>query len=287
MITGIETREPTYGLPALWIESDQREAARKAKYTLVDPETVLFTHLCEQVRQRSADLLTRAEVERMLTRLREGQPGLVEELVPTQLSLSEVQKVFQNLLREKVPVRHLQAIIEGLIDGARVSKDPSLLTEVVRQRLSLAICNAFSNDQKTLQVLTLDPAVEESLMRALTPPRADGSEGGAPDPRVLETTLMRVAAAAERMLKVNLIPLLICAPALRRHLRSLCERAAPHLHVISLSEIANGFDLKVFAAISASSVNAGVSSGMSSSATSPASPTVLPRNIQPSATATS
>jgi flagellar biosynthesis protein FlhA len=184
----------------------------------------------------------------MLTRLREGQPGLVEELVPTQLSLSEVQKVFQNLLREKVPVRHLQAIIEGLIDGARVSKDPSLLTEVVRQRLSLAICNAFSNDQRTL---------------------------------------MRVAAAAERMLKVNLIPLLICAPALRRHLRSLCERAAPHLHVISLSEIANGFDLKVFAAISASSVNAGVSSGMSSSATSPASPTVLPRNIQPSATATS
>jgi len=245
-VPGIETREPTYGLPALWIEPDQRDAARLAKYTLVDPTTVVFTHLSESIRQRVADLLTRSETERMLARLRTNQPGLVEELVPTVLTMSDVQKVLQNLLREKVPVRNLQAIVEALIDGARQSKDPATLTERVRERLAVSICNTLSADRKTLHVLTLDPAVEEGLLGG--PPEAAASR----DPRLLDGVLVRLAANAEKMMKSNLIPVLLCAPELRRQLRALCERAAPHLRVISIAEIAPGFELRAFSSITAS-----------------------------------
>jgi flagellar biosynthesis protein FlhA len=244
LVPGVETREPTYGLPALWIEPDQRDAARQAKYTLVDPTTVIFTHLSETIRQRVPELLTRAETERMLARLRTNQPGLVEELVPTVLTLSDVQKVLQNLLREKVPVRNLQAIVEALLDGARASKDPAALTERVRERLAASICNGLSTDRKTLHVLTLDPTVEEGLL-------GNVSDNPTPrDPRLLDNVVMRLAAAAEKMMKSNLTPVVLCTPELRRQLRALCERAAPHLRVISVAEVAPGFELRAFSSIS-------------------------------------
>jgi flagellar biosynthesis protein FlhA len=250
LVPGIETREPTYGLPALWIEEGTREAARKAKYTLVDATTVLFTHLCELIRQRTAELLTRAETERMLARLRPAQPGLVEELVPTQLALSDVQKVLQNLLREKVPVRNLQAIVEGLIDGVRTSKDPAVLTELARQRLAVSICNSLSPDRKTLHVLTLDPSTEEGLVGATAVAAGAMTPARPVDPRLLDTVLVRIAAAVDKMIRNNLVPVILCTPELRRHLRTLCERVSPHLRVISLAEIASGFELRAFASIS-------------------------------------
>ncbi len=245
-VPGLETREPTYGLPALWIEDAHRDTARLAKFTLVDPTTVLFTHLSEVVRQRVPELLTRAETERMLSRVRVLQPGLVEELVPTILALTDVQKVLQNLLREKVPVRNLQAIVEALCDGARTSKDSGALTEVVRQRLAMSICNSLSPDRKTLHVLTLDPVLEEHLLGG----RRDSAF--AVDARKVDATLVRIAAQAEKMLKSNLIPIVLVSADIRRHLRALCERAAPHLRVISMSEVPPGFELRAFASISAS-----------------------------------
>lgn len=254
LIKGVETREPTYGLPALWIEEEQREAARAAKYTLVDPPTVLFTHLCEVIRRGAADLITRAETERMLARVREMQPGLVEELVPTQLALSDVQKVLQNLVREKVPVRNLQAIVEALIDGVRSGKDPAVLTEVVRQRLATSICNSLSTEGKTLHVLTLDPAVEEGLMSATAGVPASAARRA--DPRLLDGVLVRIANATEKMLKKNLTPIVLCAPEVRRPLRQLCSRSAPHLRVISLAEIADGFELRAFSSISMAGIGA-------------------------------
>lgn len=251
LVPGTETREPTYGLPALWIEESEREAARKARYTLVEPPNVLFTHLCEVIRQRSPELLTRAETERMLARVRTMQPGLVEELVPTQLALSDVQKVLQNLVREKVPVRNLRAIVEGLIDGARSSKDPSVLTEGVRQRLAHSICNSLSADRKTLHVLTLEPGVEESLIAVVAPlPVAPNEPPRRHDPRLLDAVLTRIGAATEKMIKSNHAPVMLCTPELRRHLRTLCERAAPHLRVISLAEVATGFEVRSFSSIS-------------------------------------
>jgi len=244
-LPGLPAREPTYGLPALWIDEATREAARAQRCTLVDATTVLFTHLAETIRQRAAELLTRAEAERMLARLREREPGLVEELVPAVLSVGDVQKVLQNLLCEKVPVRQLATIVEALLDGARVTKDPALLTEAVRQRLATGICNSLSTDHRTLHVLTLDPGVEQRLLGS-----AERDAGG--DPRAWDSVLPRLAAAAERMLKSNLVPVVLCTAEGRRPLRLLCERAIPHLRVISVAEVPAGFELRAFSSIGTS-----------------------------------
>jgi flagellar biosynthesis protein FlhA len=248
LVPGIETKDPSYGLPALWIEPNQREAARAAKYTLVDTTTVLVTHLSETLRLQAAALLTRTEADRMLARLRVAQPGLVEELVPTQLSVGDVQKVLQGLMKEKVPVRNLQAIVETLIDAAKLSKDPGLLVEFVRQRLATTICNALSPDKKVLHVLTLHPELEGQLLQTVA--GVDATRVVQIDPRLTETVLLKLAQQAERMLKSSMTPVVLCPVELRRHLRSLSERAIPHLRVLSVAEIPIQFELRAFASVS-------------------------------------
>lgn len=245
-LKGIETREPTYGLPAVWIDDSERETARAARYTLVDAGTVFITHLTEVLKQQSAMLLTRTETDKLLQRIRDAQPGLVEELVPTVLSVSDVQKILQNLLREKVSVRHLEAILETLVDVGRSSKDLGHLTEMVRQKLGTAICQDLLGGQGALQVLTLDPLVEQTLMQSLRQ-----AEGGnmVIDPRYADQLLAHMAAQAERMMKANMQPVLLCAPDLRRHLRALCERVLPHLRVLSMAEVPNSVNLKAYGAV--------------------------------------
>jgi flagellar biosynthesis protein FlhA len=149
-----------------------------------------------------------------------------------------------------VPVRNLQAIVEALLDGVRHGKDPAVLTEVVRQRLAMSICNGLSTDRRTLHVLTLDPSVEEGLLAISGAAMGAADAAKRVDPRLLDTVLVRIAAAAEKMIKSNLVPVILCAPDLRRHLRLLCERVAPHLRVISLAEVASGFELRSFQSIS-------------------------------------
>jgi flagellar biosynthesis protein FlhA len=248
LIPGVETRDPSYGLPALWIEPAQREAARAAKYTLVDPTTVLVTHLSETLRQQAAALLTRTEADKMLARLRVAQPGLVEELIPTLLSVGDVQKVLQSLMREKVPVRNLQAIIESLLDAAKASKDAAYLVEQVRQRLSTTICNTLSADKKTLNVMTLHPEIEMQLLRIVSGGGADGAQ--IVDPRLSETVLLKLAQHAEKMMRNSMVPVLLCPVDLRRHIRSLSERAIPHLRVLSVAEVPLQFELKAFSSVS-------------------------------------
>jgi flagellar biosynthesis protein FlhA len=246
-LKGIETREPTYGLPAIWIEDSEKELAKVSRYTLVDPETVFITHLSEVLRRQSSHLLTRTETERLLQRVRDEQPGLVEDLVPTVLSVSDVQRVLQNLLREKVSIRNLEAILETLADLARGSKDPSYLTESVRQRLGPAICQALVGDQGALHVLTLDPGIEQSLMQSLRASEPDS--GLVLDPRLAEQLLGKLAQQSDRMMKGNLVPVLLCSPELRRHVKLLSERVVPHLRVLSMGEVPNTLSLKAFGSV--------------------------------------
>lgn len=247
-IKGIETREPTYGLPAIWVEDSEKEVARAARYTLVDASTVFITHLSEVLKQQSAMLLTRTETDRLLQRIREQQPGLVEELVPTIISLSDVQKILQNLLREKVSIRNLEVILETLVDVGRNSKDLSYLTEVVRQKLGPAICQALLGDNNAMHVLTLDPAIEQTLMQSVQNAEAGGNF--IVDPRFAEQLLSRLAAQSERMMKGNMLPVLLCSPDLRRHVRALAERVIPHMRILSMAEIPNTINLKAFASVS-------------------------------------
>jgi flagellar biosynthesis protein FlhA len=247
LVPGIETREPTYGLSALWVEEAQRDAARNARYTLVDPATVLMTHLSETVRQNAPSLVTRAEAERMLARVRQSQPGLVEELVPTVLPLSDVQKVLQHLLREKVSVRHLEAIVETLVDAGRTTKDPAMLAELVRQRLGASICQQLLGEASALQVLTLDPSVEQALTQQMR--RSDAQSGLVLEPRFAEQLLGKLATYSEQMMRANLLPVLLCAPELRRHVRALVERAVPHMRVLALTEVPNSVPLQSFGSV--------------------------------------
>ena len=247
-IPGEVTRDPTYGLPALWIEEQQRGAATAAKFTLVDGPTVLITHLTEILRRESATLLTRAETDRLLTRVRQGQPGLVEELIPTVLSVGEVQKVLQSLLREKVSIRNVEAILETLGDAARFTKDIGLLTEQTRQRLGPAICQGLLGDATALQVMTLDPVIESRLMQGLQAAQSN-AQTYALEPKLAEQFMGHMVHQAEQMMKSNLLPVLLCTPDLRRHLRSLCERAVPHLRVLSLTEIPRNIELKSYGVV--------------------------------------
>jgi flagellar biosynthesis protein FlhA len=243
LIRGIETREPTYGLPALWIDESEREAARVARYTLVDPPTVFLTHFSEAMRQQCASLVTRAEADKLLARVRDSQPGLVEEVVPTILNVVDIQKVLQNLLKEKVSLRHVDAILETLADVGRTTKDATLLTEAVRQRLGPLICQQLMGDAQTLQVLTLDPPLEQRLREHT------GEQGLVMEPRLLEQMVTRLASQAEQMMRGNHLPVLLCAPDLRRHVRALIERAVPHMRVLSVTEVPNNIPLKAFGSV--------------------------------------
>jgi flagellar biosynthesis protein FlhA len=253
-LPGEVTRDPTYGLPALWIEESQRDAAIAAKFTLVDAPTVFMTHLTEVLRRESATLLTRVETEKLLARVRQSQPTLVEELIPTVLSVSDVQRVLQNLLREKVSIRHMEAILETLADAGRHSKDAGYLTEVVRHRLGHAICQGLLGEANTLHVMTIDPAVESQFMQSLQAAQGMQAQPQASQPLVLEPRMAeqfiaKLVQHAERMMKSNLLPVMLCSPELRRHVRALSERVAPHLRVLSMAEIPQSIELKSYAVV--------------------------------------
>ncbi|HVE55128.1 MAG TPA: flagellar biosynthesis protein FlhA [Ramlibacter sp.] len=253
-IPGEATRDPTYGLPALWIDERQRDAAQAGRFTLVDAPTVFMTHLTEVLRRESATLLTRTETDKLLARVRQSQPTLVEELVPTVLSVSDIQKVLQNLLREKVSIRNLEAILETLADAGRRSKDAADLTEVVRHRLGQAICQGLLGDATALQVMTLDPSVESQfLQRIQSHLEGERPSAGNPmlviEPKMAEQFIGRLVQQAERMMKSNLLPVLLCSPELRRHIRALSERVVPHLRVLSMAEIPQNIELKAWGTV--------------------------------------
>jgi flagellar biosynthesis protein FlhA len=161
--------------------------------------------------------------------------------------VSDVQKVLQNLLRENVSIRNVEAIIETLADAGRTTKDTGVLTELVRQRLGPAICQPLVADSRALHVLTLDPLIEQGLAQGIRMVEAQSTF--AVEPKFAEQVLARLGSQAERMMKSNLLPVLLCAPELRRHVRMLCERVMPHLRVLSVAEIPNGVDLKSFGTV--------------------------------------
>jgi flagellar biosynthesis protein FlhA len=243
-LEGLETRDPTYGLPSIWVVEENKRRARELGYTVVDPVTVLLTHFTEVVRSQAPNLLTRAETERLVARVREQQASLIDELVPKTLSMGDVQKVLQNLLRERVPVRNVEAILEVLADqGARI-KEADQLTELVRERLGAAICQGLTTSKGELFVLTLDPAVEQQISSAIR--SVDDKAALVIEPRLAEQLLRKLTGEVERMLGSELMPVLLCPPGLRRHLRRFTERLMPQLSVVSLSEVPNTVSLKAF-----------------------------------------
>lgn len=234
-IKGIPTRDPAFGLEAWWVNSLEKEAAEAAGYTVVDSSAVLITHLSEFIKRNAADLLGRQETKELLDAVKDKHPALVDELVPGLLSLGEVQKVLQNLLRERVPVRDLVGILEAVADAAVISRDSDFLTERARVALARTITQQYATGGR-LSVVTVHPRLEQTLIEAVqqTP------QGGLPvlEPRKIQRLLERVREAMERMAHQGMLPVILCSPGARLPLRRLTERQFPQLAVLSLNEIA-------------------------------------------------
>jgi flagellar biosynthesis protein FlhA len=234
-LTGTPTREPAFGVSALWISRALESQALTSGYAVVDQTSVLSTHLAEVIRQHAYELLTRQETKRLLDRLTESQPKLVEELVPKILSLGEVQKVLQQLLREQVSIRDLPSILETLLDVSVTSKNPILMVEAARQTLGRALVRPLLSDDGSLRVLTLDHNLEEELSRAFNP-QAPPATGASLQPSFVRRILDGLRTLAGDQV-AQTAPILLCSTPARFHLRRLLEPFLPKIVVLSPLEI--------------------------------------------------
>jgi flagellar biosynthesis protein FlhA len=236
-VKGETTVEPAFGLPALWISSADKERAEILGYTVVDPETVLITHISELVKRHGPELLTRQDVQRLLDGLAKDHPKVIEELIPHHMTLGGVQKVLQNLLREEVPVRDLLTIIETLADHGPHSKDTDELTEFVRHALARTITSCFRGPEGLIPVMTIDVQIERVI-------RERAQEGITIEPQVAQRIMTAVQQAVETFGKRGLLPVFLTAAGVRRHLRQLVSQYLPQIAVLSHNEIAGGVKIQ-------------------------------------------
>ena len=247
-IEGIDTVEPAFHLPAKWIPQEREEEARFAGYTVVDNSTVIATHLTEIVRTNAHNLLGRQDVQHLMDNLAKTSPKAVEELIPGVLSLGVVQKVLQNLLRERISIRDILSIVETLADFAPVGKDPDLLTEYVRQRIAKGMIVPYLQEGKVLHVLTFDRNLEEILTKNVK--HTDHGAYLALDPRLSEEIIKAVIKEVERHVASHTQPVLMTTPSLRRHVRKLIESSLPAVFVVSHAEIVDGINLQAIGKVS-------------------------------------
>lgn len=241
-IQGIATREPAFGLPALWITESQKEAAELAGYTVVELPAVLATHLTEVIRAHAHEILTRQDVKTLIDNVRSTHQTVVEELIPSLLAYGEVQKVLENLLRERVSIRDLPTILEALADSARHNRESVHLTEAVRLSLSRSICSALTDSTGVLPVLTLEPGLEQ-LMEASVQ-QTDRGPRLMVRPEIVGRLFDSVRPLVERMAASGETPVLLCSPGIRHQVRRLVEAGFPQLAVLSYAEIVPGASVR-------------------------------------------
>ncbi|MFJ7696503.1 flagellar biosynthesis protein FlhA [Lysinibacillus fusiformis] len=234
-IEGIDTVEPSFGLPAKWITEQVKEDAEIYGYTVVDPPSVVSTHLTEIIRANAHELLGRQETKQLIDHLRETHPILVEELTPAPLSTGEIQKVLGKLLRENVSVRNLPIIFETLADYAKVTSDTDILTEYVRQSLARQITAQYVGDSSALKVITVSGKVEKMIADSIQ--QTDHGNYLAMDPQDSQTVLETIAAEIERVSFMEQSAIILCSPAVRMYLRQLTERYFPQIPVLSYNEL--------------------------------------------------
>ena len=241
-ITGIPTFEPSFHLPAIWITENQRERAESAGYTVVDPPSIIATHLTEVIRQHIAELLSRQDVQSLVNNVKETNPVLVDELVPKLLGLGEIQKVLQNLLKEGISIRDLQTIFETLADYAPTTRDTDILTEYARQSLKRAISSKFFPANETTSVVTLDPKIEQEIMASVKQ-----TEQGAYltlDPDRTKKIIASVEKEVKKLEELGKSPIVITSPIVRMYFKRLTEDYIKDLIVVSYNEIESNIELQ-------------------------------------------
>jgi flagellar biosynthesis protein FlhA len=235
IVGATKTIEPAFGLPAYWITEPQRAGAERMNYTVVEATAVLATHLTEIIKSHAYELLTRQEVKTLLDNLKTRLPAVVEEVVPAQIKPGELQKVMQNLLRERVPVRDLETILETLGDYAGRTKDIEILSEYVRHALSRVICKQYVDDKDRLWCVTLDPTVEDLINGHVE--RSDRGSSNTMPPQTAQQLVQRIAAKTQEMTQSGRTPTLLCGPNIRLPLRRMIESALPHVGVLAYNEV--------------------------------------------------
>jgi flagellar biosynthesis protein FlhA len=241
-ISGIPTFEPSFHLPAIWITESQRERAESVGYTVVDPPSIIATHLTEIIRTYLADLLTRQDVQNLINNVKETNPTLVEELVPKLLGIGDIQKVLQNLLKEGISIRDLVSIFETLADHAAATRDTDILTEYVRQSLKRAISNKYFPMNETTSVVTLDPNLEQEIMGSVKQ-----TEQGAYltlDPEKTKSIMSSVETEVGKLEKLGKNPIVITSPIVRMYFKRLTEDYFKDLVVVSYNEIDSNVELQ-------------------------------------------
>ena len=241
-VTGIPTFEPSFHLPALWITESQRERAEAAGYTVVDPPSIIATHLTEIIRHYISELLTRQDVQRLVDNLKESNPALIDELTPKLLGLGDIQKVLQNLLKEGISIRDLLTIFESLADHASTTRDTDILTEYVRQSLKRAISGKFFMANETTSVVTLDPKLEQEMMANIK--QTENGSYIAMDPEKVKSIMNNVETEIGKLEQLGKAPILLTSPIVRVYFKKLSEDYFADLIVISYNEIESNVELQ-------------------------------------------
>jgi flagellar biosynthesis protein FlhA len=247
-IPGVATKEPAFGRPARWIEHSLKERAELLGYNVVEPSAVVITHLTEVVRTHSHELLTRQQVHQLLDNLKQSSPKVVEELIPDLLKVPQVHQVLNNLLREQVPIRDLETILETLGQYADRTKDLGILTEYVRHSLGRTICQRLRDKNRVLHVITLDPALEDVLAAGF-----DHTERGLVvklSPQISEAVTRAVAAELKPLVSLGRPPIILCSPQVRAGLKQITSISLPKLAVLSLNEITRDTDVEASGQVS-------------------------------------
>jgi flagellar biosynthesis protein FlhA len=241
-VDGVETKEPTYGLPALWIKEEAKERAIANGYTVVNSATVMTTHLSDVIRRHAHELLGRQEVQELLENIKDTHPKVVEELVPNLLPLGAVVKVLQNLLREQIPVRDLLAILETLADWAPMTKDTDILTEYVRQALARTITRMHQLDTGDIAMINLGQGLENTLAEAMK--KAEHGHYLVLSPLVIEKIVRLLAAQVEKFYPLNARPIVLCSAHVRPYFKRLMDRYIAELTVLSYDELLPNIKLR-------------------------------------------
>lgn len=234
-VDGIETVEPAFGLPAKWILGNSREEAEMAGYTVVDPSSVVATHLTEVIKSHAHEVIGRQDVQNLLDHVRKTHPAVVDELVPGLLSVGEVQKVLAGLLRERVPIRDLITILETLADNAKATKDADMLIEYVRQSLARNIIKQYVDPNENLFVITLDPTVDQAVRESVQ--YTDHGSYVALEPERAQAIMHSLSGVVEQVAQRGHQPIVLCAPVVRIYFKKLTEKIIPGLVVLSYNEL--------------------------------------------------
>ncbi|MEG6585898.1 flagellar biosynthesis protein FlhA [Dendrosporobacter sp. 1207_IL3150] len=233
-IKGIDTVEPAFGLPALWIQDGAREQAELAGYTVVDPVSVLATHLTEIIKAHAAEILGRQETQNLVESVKQNSPAVVDELVPNLVSIGDVQKVLAGLLRERISIRDMVTILETLADYATLTKDPEILGEYVRHALSRQISRQYVQNN-ILTCITIEPQLENTISASVQ--RTEHGSYVALEPAVMQNMINSLNSEIPKLTNLGYQPVVLTSPAVRLYFRKLTERAAPSLVVLSYAEL--------------------------------------------------